>query len=123
MSAQPYGNQTPSDAWASPDEPLLTRVSRRGNVVEFVEVFVAEMEGKGVKHQQLRRMIEAEYLRRALVIEQGNKCAAARRIGIHRNSFQRALERCYRKPVASDLTARQKGLKHGPQRAVGASCL
>lgn len=83
-----------SDAWKSPKKPLIERIRiRRGATSEFVQVFVAEMEARGIRHTAATELVTEEYLRRAMVLERNNQCAAARRLGVHRNTVNRMLKR------------------------------
>ena len=59
------------------------------SVEEITMCFVAVLAGKGIGHEQAQAMVRAEYLRRSLVLCKGNKCAAARMMGVHRNTLNR----------------------------------
>jgi len=53
---------------------------------------VVEMVGKGIPLDMAMREFERAYLRHVVAAHQGNHSAAARHLGIHRNTLARKLD-------------------------------
>lgn len=63
------------------------------NQEELVNVFVATMRGGGLGIREAKGLVEKEYLRQMLFVCKGNKCKAARKLGVHRNTLSRMVTR------------------------------
>ena len=59
---------------------------------EQLRSLVAEMVRKGIPLEMAKREFERAYLEEVLASHQGNQSAAARQLGIHRNTFSKKLE-------------------------------
>ena len=53
---------------------------------------VVEMVGKGIPLEMAKREFERAYLQQVLAAHNGNQSAAARKLGIHRNTLSKKLE-------------------------------
>jgi len=59
---------------------------------EQLRSLVAEMVRRGIPLEMAKREFERTYLEEVLNSHQGNQSAAARHLGIHRNTFSKKLE-------------------------------
>lgn len=59
---------------------------------EQLRSLVAEMVRRGIPFEMAKREFERTYLEEVLSSHQGNQSAAARHLGIHRNTFSKKLE-------------------------------
>lgn len=62
------------------------------HISTVIQEFVGILEGRKISYTEAQNLVLCEYLRRALVMEKGNKCGAARRLGVHRNTVGRMLK-------------------------------
>lgn len=62
---------------------------------------VVEMVGKGIPLDMAMREFERAYLKHVVAAHKGNHSAAARHLGIHRNTLARKLE-----PMMPQITAK-----------------
>ena len=69
-----------------PDDPLRMEKKRRKMAVR-AQTLVREMVRSGVTLHEAMPIFREGYMQAALDLEQGNKSAAARRIGLHRNTW------------------------------------
>lgn len=65
----------------------------KANQEEIVNVLVSTMRESGLGLSAARLLLEKEYVRQAIFVAKGNKCEAARRLGIHRNTIHRMVAR------------------------------
>ena len=59
---------------------------------EKLRTLVAEMVRGGIPLELARREFERVYLEEVLAAHEGNQCAAARELGLHRNTLAKKLE-------------------------------
>lgn len=58
---------------------------------ERLEALIAEIHGSGILFKEAEREFRKKYIRHVLKKCRGNQCVAARELGIHRNSLNRAI--------------------------------
>ena len=59
---------------------------------QLLQDLVVEMVGKGIPLDMAKREFERAYLQAVLAQHDGNQSAAARQIGIHRNTLSKKLD-------------------------------
>jgi Fis family transcriptional regulator, factor for inversion stimulation protein len=67
---------------------------------ELLERIVEEMVSRGVRYEDAQREFEKKFIARVMLKADGNLCAAADLLGMHRNTLSRKLSEYHlRRPI------------------------